>query len=124
MKRFQIENQFAYPISKSIKRQLLSHAWPIENSKKFKKNASHEQQQHRSHCFIYLKFFPSTLKCSLDVLVQSNDKSPPDDSILIAKTSISKVIKTGSSYSMLFFSTNEFFRNYSCSIGFIVIYCG
>lgn len=96
MKRIHIENQLTYPIAKSIKRQLLSRTWSIENNKKLKTNHD-DIEQRFAHCYVYLKFFPSTLKCSLDVIVQSNNKSTEHDhdSILIGKTRIAKVIKPG-----------------------------
>jgi len=37
MKRYHIENELTYPISRSIKQKLISRDWSLQNSKKFKK---------------------------------------------------------------------------------------
>ncbi len=96
MKRYHhIDNELNYPISKNIKRQLISHDWSEQNTKKFKRNYEEEQEY---HCQVYLKLFPSTLKCSIDVIVKSTKKfidEYDNDSILIAKTRIPKTIKPG-----------------------------
>jgi hypothetical protein len=98
MKRYHIENELTYPISKNVKQQLISRDWSLQNSKKFKRNNEKEEEQ-QYHCQVYLKLFPSTLKCSLDVIVKSINKLIDDnddnDSILIAKTRIPKIIKPG-----------------------------
>ncbi len=93
MKRYHIDNELnSYPISKQ---HLISRDWSIQNkNKKFKK----EEQEQEYNCQVYFKFFPSTLKCSLDVIVKSINKSidnDDNDSILIAKTRIPKIIKSG-----------------------------
>ncbi len=99
MKRYHIDNELTYPISKNIKRQLISRDWSVQNSKKFKRNSEKEDEQQQYHCQVYFKLFPSTLKCSLDVIVKSTKKFIDDeddnDSILIAKTRIPKIIKPG-----------------------------
>lgn len=97
MKRYHIEDDFNYPITKNVvKRELIDRNWSIQNRKKFKKSNEDEQEYHSQ---VYLKFFPSTLKCSLDVIVKSTnklfDENDEKDSILIAKSRIPKIIKPG-----------------------------
>jgi hypothetical protein len=99
-------DQINYPISNNLKRlrdyqdqqQLITCDWSLQKRKKIKRTSEKEDEQ-QYHCFVYLKLFPSTLKCSLDVIVKSIHKLPDVnediDSILIAKTRIPKVIKTG-----------------------------
>lgn len=98
MKRYHIDNQFNYPISKKIKQEFITNDWSLQKTrKKLKKiNENHECFEQEYFCQVYLKFYPSTLKCSLDVLVQTNDRfEHQNDSILIGKTRIGKVIKSG-----------------------------
>jgi hypothetical protein len=98
MKRYHIDNELNYPVSKNIKQELIDREWSVQNFKKLKRiNEKEDEQEY--HCQVYLKFFPSTLKCSLDVIVKSTNKFIDDnddkDSILIAKTRIPKRIKPG-----------------------------
>jgi len=104
MKRCYIENDLNFPISKNLKRlrdYQDKHDWPLEYRKKVKRSnkIEDEEQQQQYHCQVYLKLFPSTLKCSIDVIVKSINKLTEDnddpDSILIAKTRIPKTIKPG-----------------------------
>ena len=97
MKRYHIDNELNYPISKNIKRQLISRDWTVQTNKKFKRNLEKEEEEY--HCQVYFKLFPSTLKCSLDVIFKPTKKligdDNDDDSILIGKTRIPKIIKPG-----------------------------
>ena len=118
MKRYNLDNELTYPISKKIKKEFLSKDWSIQKRKKF-----HEEEY---HCQVYLKFFPSTLKCSLDVIVKPvNQFLDETDSILIAKTRIPKTIKPG----LFFFYSSKVLirfllkRCHSCSTRFISIQC-
>ncbi|CAF0872982.1 unnamed protein product [Rotaria sp. Silwood1] len=108
MKRCYIDDKITFPISKSIKRlrdydeqkQLIKCDRSLEHRKKIQRiNEKEEEQQQQYHCQVYLKLFPSTLKCSLDVIVKSINKQTNDiddsDSILIAKSRIPKTIKPG-----------------------------
>ncbi|CAF2941080.1 unnamed protein product [Rotaria sp. Silwood2] len=106
MKRCYFDDKITFPISKSIKRlrdydeqkQLIKRDRSLEHRKKIQRiNEKDEEQQY--HCQVYLKLFPSTLKCSLDVIVKSINQQTNDnddiDSILIAKSRIPKTIKPG-----------------------------
>lgn len=98
MKRYHIENhRFDYPISKKIKQEIISNDWSLQKTrKKLKKIHDNQHFEQEYFCQVYLKFYPSTLKCSLDVLVQTNHKfDHQNNSILIGKTRIGKVIKSG-----------------------------
>jgi hypothetical protein len=92
--------QFNYPLSNNLKRlrdqELISCDWPLEKRKKFKKNSKKKDDEQQYHCYVYLKLFPSTLKCSIDVILNKlNYFNEDNDSILIAKTRIPKIIKSG-----------------------------
>lgn len=106
MKRCYFDDNITFPISKAFKRirdyqeeqQLFKHDWSLEHRKKIRRiNEKDDEQQY--HCQVYLKLFPSTLKCSLDVIVTTTNKLTNEtddvDSILIAKTRIPKIIKPG-----------------------------
>lgn len=72
----------------------LASDWPTSSSRKKRKSSVPEQ----SHCHVYLRLFPSTLKCSIDVLVHSQkDISSPlidtDRTILIGQTRLAKSIE-------------------------------
>ncbi len=100
MKRYHIDNELNYPISKNVKQEFISRDWSLQNSKKLKRINEKEEEQQQYHCQVYLKLFPATLKCSLDVIVKSinkfiDDNDDDSDSILIAKTRIPKIIKPG-----------------------------
>ncbi|CAF1398287.1 unnamed protein product [Rotaria magnacalcarata] len=108
MKQHYIDNKITFPISKGIKRlrdyqehrQLIKCDRSLEHRKKVQRINEKEEEQHQQyHCQAYLKLFPSTLKCSVDVIVESINKQTNDsddiDSILIAKTRIPKTIKPG-----------------------------
>lgn len=107
MKRYYIDDKFTLPISKGIKRlreyqeqnQLIKRDQSLEHRKKFQKIHEKEDEQQQYHCQVYLKLFPLTLKCSIDVIVKSTNTETNDnddiDSILIAKTRIPKHIKSG-----------------------------
>lgn len=85
--------------------------WSLNHRKKIKRTSEKRASQlddnddehfhsHQYHCFVFLKFYSSTLKCSIDVLVKSNDQLPTDlsddqQSILIGKSRISRSIKPG-----------------------------
>lgn len=85
--------------------------WSVNHRKKIKRTSEKRVSQlddnddehfphHQYHCFVFLKFYSSTLKCSIDVLVKSNDQLPTDSSddqqsILIGKSRISRSIKPG-----------------------------
>jgi len=48
------------------------------------------------HCQVYLKLYPRTCKCILDVIVKStNDIIDDKDLILLGKSRIGKIIKPG-----------------------------
>jgi hypothetical protein len=50
----------------------------------------------RYYCQVYLKLYPETCKCTLDVIVKStNDIIDDVDLILLGKSQIGKVIKPG-----------------------------
>ncbi|UJR38482.1 hypothetical protein I4U23_031150 [Adineta vaga] len=108
MKRHSIDHSFTFPIAKNIKRlrdYSSKHDWTLECKRKLKKGyhrkgEEEEEQQHQEyHCYVYLKFFPSTLKCSIDVIVKSTEITSNDyddqEAILIGKTRIAKPIKSG-----------------------------
>jgi len=101
------------PPLKSIKRlrdyqhQLFSHHrqrtsfdWSFDRRKKqewtSEKQEKKEEQQFYD-CHVYLKLYPSTLKSTLDVVIlQSNEIiNEENNSILLAKSRISKLIKPG-----------------------------
>ena len=93
MKQFYVDNKFSYPISKNIKRlrdYRIAGDWSLEHRNKI--------QREQYHCQVYLKFFPSTLKCTIDVIVKSKNKFVDNDdidSILIGKTRIARTMKPG-----------------------------
>ncbi|CAF3638803.1 unnamed protein product [Adineta steineri] len=103
MKRYYIDQNLTFPIPKNFKRLRdcsSKHDWTVESRKKLKKQEEeHHHQQQQYHCQVYLNLFPSTLKCSIDVIVKSIDKSIDDyndnNSILIGKSRIAKMIKPG-----------------------------
>jgi hypothetical protein len=118
MKRYHIDNnQFpsVTPRTKNVKQfrdyqeqqQLITRCkrsscdWSLQHRKKAKRISEEEEEEEEEeqqyHCQVYLKLFPSTLKCSLDVIVKSTKNIIDDDidSILIAKTRIPKLIKPG-----------------------------
>ncbi|CAF1663044.1 unnamed protein product [Adineta ricciae] len=110
MKRHSIEHNFTFPLARNFKRlrdYSSKHDWTLEYKRKLKKSYhrkeedkdEEQQQQQQYHCYVYLKFFPSTLKCSIDVIVKSTELSLNDsddqDAILIGKTRIAKPIKSG-----------------------------
>lgn len=88
----------------SLRRKRHSCDWPLPHSKKIKvtseKKATDQEKEQQYHCQVYLRLFPSTSKCSIDVIVKPV-KSPIDeslelDSIVIAKSRLPKTIRTGS----------------------------
>ncbi|CAF0893279.1 unnamed protein product [Rotaria sordida] len=110
MKRCYFDDKITFPISKSIKRlrdydeqkQLIKCDRSLEHRKKIQRisqKEEEEEEEQQYHCQVYLKLFPSTLKCSLDVIVKPINKQTKDsddiDSILIAKSRIPKTIKPG-----------------------------
>ena len=60
-----------------------------------------DDEERQYHCYVYLTLYPSTVKCSIDVIVKStnaiSDESDAKDSILIGRTRIGRSIKTGAS---------------------------
>lgn len=88
MKRYHIDNEVNV-----IKNEFLDQNWSIQKRKKLK---NFDQNEYEYYCYVYMKLFPSTLKCSIDVIVKSNNQLIDDnDSILIAKSRIPKIIQPG-----------------------------
>ncbi|CAF3077901.1 unnamed protein product [Rotaria sp. Silwood2] len=106
MKRSFIDEEVNLLSSKKIKRLGDNHKqnlkpstcdWSLQHKNKFKiiKEEKYEFEE-EYHCQVYLKLYSTTCKCTLDVIVKStNDIIDDDDSILLAKTRIAKVIKPG-----------------------------
>lgn len=106
MKERHVDDKLKFPNLKTIKRlrdyeehePLIIPDWSLGNRKKIQKLDENEDEQ-QYHCKVYLKLFPNTLKCSIEIIVKSIDKLVDDnddiDSILIAKTRIPKPIKSG-----------------------------
>ena len=92
IKRYYIDEEVDVSSSKKIKyhqEELKQSAY--DRPLKYKKKKKQEY-----HCQVYLKFYPKTSKCNLDVIVKStNDIIDDNDSILLAKTRIGKLIKPG-----------------------------
>ncbi|CAF1030473.1 unnamed protein product [Adineta steineri] len=70
-----------------------AYQWSLQWQNKIKKNHKKKKEY---HCQVYLKFYRATNKCTLDVIVKSsNDIINDNDSILLAKTRIPKIIQPG-----------------------------
>jgi hypothetical protein len=90
LKRGFIDDEVDVSSSKKIKfyqQDLKQSTLQLKNRKKIRREY---------HCQVYLKLYPTTSKCTLDVIVKStNDIIDDHDSILLAKTRIGKLIKPG-----------------------------
>ena len=81
-KQYHIDSKLSFPISKSIKRlrdydeheQLFTSKWSLEHRRKVQRINDGREEEQQYHCNVYLKLFPSTLKCSIDVIVKSINK--------------------------------------------------
>lgn len=92
LKRAFIDEEIDLSSSKKIKRLRDYHQQEFEHRHKIKKIEVGKEY----YCQVYLKLYRLTCKCTLDVLVKStNDIIDDNDSILLAKTRIAKVIKPG-----------------------------
>ncbi len=87
---------------RGIKRYYIDEEVDVSSSKKIKQSTYdrslkyQKKKKQEYHCQVYLKFYPKTSKCTLDVIVKStNDNIDDNDSILLAKTRIGKLIKPG-----------------------------
>lgn len=96
------EHHYYQEESRSCKRSLCD--WPSTHRKKIKttseKRVSDDDKEQQYHCHAYLRLFPSTLKCSIDVIVrpvteEKSDELFDDGSILIGRSRIAKSIPTG-----------------------------
>lgn len=96
------EHHYYQEESRSCKRSLCD--WPPTHRKKIKttseKRVSDDDKEQQYHCHAYLRLFPSTLKCSIDVIVrpvteEKSDELFDDGSILIGRSRIAKSIPTG-----------------------------
>ncbi len=97
LKRGFIDEEIDLSSSKKIKRLRDYHQQELEHRHKIKKsNEKKIEVAKEYYCQVYLKLYRLTYKCTLDVLVKStNDIIDDNDSILLAKTRIAKVIKPG-----------------------------
>ncbi|CAF3961257.1 unnamed protein product [Rotaria sordida] len=106
VKRSFINEEVNLLSSKKIKRLQDNHEQDLRPSKydlssqyenQFKRiNEKKNEFEEEYHCQVYLKLYSTTCKCTIDVIVKStNDTIDDDDSILLAKTRIAKVIKPG-----------------------------
>lgn len=86
--------------SKKIKRLNDYQLQTLEHKNQIKKRSERKKEvDEEYHCQVYLKLYPSTCKCTLDVLVKStNDIIDDNDSILLAKTRLAKIIKPGRNF--------------------------
>ena len=115
LKRSYIDKEVDLLSSKKIKRlpdyhkqglEQSAYDWSLEHRNKIKKRKEVEE---RYHCQVYLKLYPSTCKCTLDVVIRStNDIIDDHDSILLAKTRIAKVIKPGRTFFLIKYDEYNF----------------
>ncbi len=106
LKRAFIDEEIDLSSSKKIKRlrdyhqqelEQSTYDWSLEHRHKIRKSNEKKIEVGKEYyCQVYLKLYRLTCKCTLDVLVKStNDIIDDNDSILLAKTRIAKVIKPG-----------------------------
>ena len=106
LKRYYIDDEIDLTSPKKVKRLRDYHQqefkqsvydWSLQYRNKIKRNKEREKETEKEyHCYAYLKLYPTTRKCTLDVVVKStNDIIDDTDSILLAKTRIAKVVKPG-----------------------------
>ena len=62
MKRSHVDNDLTYPISKHLRQQLISRAWSVRNTKKFKRNDQEEEEQAQYHCQVFFEIISINIK--------------------------------------------------------------
>jgi hypothetical protein len=81
---------------RSLKRCYINEKVDLSSSKKIRRLSLEYKNKVEYYCQVYLRLFPATYKCTLDVIVKStNDIFNDVDLILLGKTRIGKVIKPG-----------------------------
>ena len=91
IKRFQDNHQ-------EQKAKPLTYRWSLKYKNQVNQTTTDKKNglEAEYYCQVYLKLYPKTCKCTLDVVVKSTSDILDDtDLILLAKTRTAKVIKPG-----------------------------
>jgi hypothetical protein len=95
-------------LNRGLKRGYIDEKVDLLSSKKIKRLSLKYQNTFEYYCQVYLKFYPITYKCTIDVIVKSNnDIIEEKDSVLLGKSRIGKMIQPGRDYLMI--KINQFF---------------